>query len=711
MYIDTYRELLSCTDDSLAMAGYLADYIHRAPVTEDKVAILPFQRALEEIGLVRYGWNFTYTPDPLVVTLSDGRTVTFRYAMTAVLELATLLLECRKEGAVDLREITFVGGSVYQLRITIDSLEEAALHRVLKEFSEETLRYDISRELKESQREALIKVGQGVYGELFPGDAELAEHIRQYFGEEDTIVVGRGQNRFAMDLFVIPPREEHEYYTLVTVGLSHQPLPNPITKKQQRLEMVINLPKDWHMDTQEWANIKWFWPIRMLLDIATHAINEDIIIGPGSTIGLPEGETYEMNTQLCCALMLFPGIFGRQSYTCELSNGERVDFLQVIPLYKEEWQLKVNGSLEMLLKLCPDHILEVIKPDRLNVVTQAEELGYDPAFMDDVSRHEALRQKLALPVDALASYQSMAWYLRWCIERNFMGRPFVSAFPEIIDAVKNGVPEEGCNELGELVASEASEGHHRVGTATDREATLKIPDLRVFLRDTKLLKKSLLTVYFNFIGTRFTCWYNWDNRSTPHMYRKDLDAFAKEWFRNLVDAEDTLAEGLYLMLPWTEECYQKLALLLDKRFEEWLMMVTNQGKNPIRPYMPTEKVLPMPPSWIDATECFVSDRILRDKLPIATFYRETVNREDQGWDSGWYFVSADEPEEGISGNVYDLSVMCAYDPAVENFLLMPPGTTVTRGADGEFVADVADESAVNVADESAVNGDTSNEKV
>lgn len=687
MYIDTYRELLSCTDDSMAMAGFLADYIHRAPVEEDNIAILPFQRALEELGLTQYAWNFTYTPQPIVVTLSDGNTVTFRHAMTVVLELATLLLESRKEGFVDLREITFVSGDVYMLRLTIDPLQEAALHRVLKEFSEESVRYDISRELKESQREALLKVGQGVYGELFPGDAELAEHIRRYFGDERAIVVGRGQNRFSLDLFVIPPREDHDYYTVVTVGLSHQPLPNPITKQTQRLEMVINLPKDWHMDTQAWSDIKWFWPIRMLLDIATHAINEDIIIGPGTTVGLPEGETYEINTKLCCALMLFPGVFGRKSYSCELSNGDRVNFLQVIPLYKEEWQLKVNGSLEMLLKMCPDHILEVIRPDRLNVVTQAEELGYDPAFMDDVTRHEALRQKLALPVDELASYQSMAWYLRWCIEHNFMGRPFVSAFPEIIAGVNN------------------------------REGTLPMPDLRVFLRDTAQLKKSLFTVYFNFVGTRFTCWYNWDNRSTPHMYRKDLDAFAKEWFRNLVDADDTLADGLYLMLPWTEECYQKLAKQLDKRFEEWLALVTHHGQNPIRPYMPKEKVLPMPPSWIEASECFVSDRILRDQLPIATFYRETVNREDQGWDSGWYFVSADEPEEGISGNVYDLSVMCAYDPAVADFLLMPPGTTVTRGADGEFVANVADNTsvavdadladstaaAVGIADDEAVN--------
>lgn len=686
MYIDTYRELLSCTDDSMAMAGYLADCIPRAPV-KDSVAELDFWRALEDIGLAAYKWNFTYTPQPLVVNLSDGSTVTFRHAITAVLELATLLLESRKEEFVDLREITFVSGDVYKLRITINALDEAALHRVLKEFSEETVRYDISRDLKESQREALVKVGQGVYDELFHGDAELAEHIRQYFGEEDTIVVGRGQNQFSMDLFVIPPREDHDYYTIVTVGLSHQPLPNPITKKTQRLEMVINLPKDWHMDTQEWSNIRWFWPIRMILDIATHAISEDIIIGPGTTIGLPEGETYESSTKLCCALMLYPGVFGRQSYACELSDGQRVDFLQVIPLYKEEWQLKVNGSLEMLLKLCPDRVLEVIQPDRLNVVTQAEELAYDPAFMDDVLHHEELRQKLELPVDELASYQSMAWYLRWCIEHNFMSRPFVSAFPDIINAVKHGVPDDDGKARSKANA----------GAAVDpnRDENLKIPDLRAFLRDTPLLKRSLFTVYFNFIGTRFTCWYNWDNRSTPHMYRKDIDAFAKEWFRNLVDTDESLNEGLYLMLPWTEECYQKLSTILDKRLAEWLTLVTDHGKNPIRPYMPKEKVLPMPPSWVDASECFVSDRILRDQLPIATFYREEVNREDQGWDSGWYFVSDDEPEDRISGNVYDLSVMCAYDPAVEEFLHMPPGTTVSRGDDGTFMADVVEDTDVD----------------
>ena len=45
------------------------------------------------------------------------------------------------------------------------------------------------------------------------------------------------------------------------------------------------------------------------------------------------------------------------------------DSYQVIPLYREELQYKLEHGSDALLDLCPDESLEVINPHRLNAVS------------------------------------------------------------------------------------------------------------------------------------------------------------------------------------------------------------------------------------------------------------------------------------------------------------------------------------------------------
>ena len=60
---------------------------------------------------------------------------------------------------------------------------------------------------------------------------------------------------------------------------------------------------------------------------------------------------------------------GLGSFFCRLPDGDEVNFYQVIPLYREEIQYKLEHGSDALLDLCPDESLEVINPHRLNVVT------------------------------------------------------------------------------------------------------------------------------------------------------------------------------------------------------------------------------------------------------------------------------------------------------------------------------------------------------
>lgn len=321
-----------------------------------------------------------------------------------------------------------------------------------------------------------------------------------------------------LEIAIIPPRPEHDYYTLVTVGLSRHRMGFPEERweeKLERAELLINLPRDWKLTKADCREERWSWPIRMMLATA-HFAMEDPEVGLESRTTLDEGEDgipFAENTELRGEILLCPGVFGTDSFFCRLPDGDEVNFYQVIPLYREEIQYKLEHGSDALLDLCPDESLEVINPHRLNVVTDREKISYDPAEMDNAAEQIKKIRALHLPVDELDAYNRMAFFLGWAMKRGQMSNPFLSRHREVVEAVWAG----------------------------------KGPDLRAFILNK--LDGKLSTQFFDRRGSGFAQWYAQDNRSNPYIYRRDC--------RNIVLAEskdrvwNSIAEkdAAYLLLP------------------------------------------------------------------------------------------------------------------------------------------------------------------
>ena len=129
---------------------------------------------------------------------------------------------------------------------------------------------------------------------------------------------------------------------------------------------------------------------------------------------------------------------GTDSFFCRLPDGDEVNFYQVIPLYREEIQYKLEHGSDALLDLCPDESLEVINPHRLNVVTDREKISYDPAEMDNAAEQIKKIRALHLPVDELDACNRMAFFLGWAMKRGQMSNPFLSRHREVVEAVRAG---------------------------------------------------------------------------------------------------------------------------------------------------------------------------------------------------------------------------------------------------------------------------------
>ena len=360
-------------------------------------------------------------------------------------------------------------------------------------------------------------------------------------------------------------------------------------------------------------------------------------------MGMDEGERYDESTDLCGCIMLNPGVFGEDSYVCDLPDGDCVEFFQVVPLYAEEIQYKIGNGAEALLDITNDDMLEVIDPQRLNAVTDFDSIDHDDAVMDAARTHQRIIDRLGLDAEELAAYSHMAIYLRWCIIRGMVNRAFISRHSDLVDSVRSG----------------------------------DTTDLRGFIRDDPDMGGKLTTLHLNRMGAWFTQWYNWGDRSNPYEFLRDVKDYADAVFvdREWRDEEEMF--NAYLLLPWSERYLDDMTDVIDGRYGQWLESHPQVSSDP------ADDGFPDPVGWEGARDCAVSEAVLSERSPVGFCVRWTPEKEDRGWDSGWRFFADDDDDSDEGRLVFrSLGFACDLFPEVRRILDLPYGTAFVRGENG-----------------------------
>jgi hypothetical protein len=222
--------------------------------------------------------------------------------------------------------------------------------------------------LNESRKEAALKREQAKYNpEIYPEEEMecIQKHIDTYFGHSKSVFHELISPDIHVDIIIVEPTEERNYYTLVTMGMGARRMNVPDELKGENLEraeVLICLPPDWNIySTEE----EWYWPLRWLKIMARLPGNEDTWIGWGHTI--PNGKPFAGNTQFNSILLLNPGAFNQKSFKCTMPDGSFVNFYQLIPLYEEELQFKLKNNTDILLSFLDKGCLEYIHIDRDNI--------------------------------------------------------------------------------------------------------------------------------------------------------------------------------------------------------------------------------------------------------------------------------------------------------------------------------------------------------
>ncbi|GAA6522857.1 hypothetical protein K440107A6_27250 [Lawsonibacter asaccharolyticus] len=358
-------------------------------------------------------------------------------------------------------------------------------------------------------------------------------HIDQYFGNVENVFHELVSPDIHVDICVVPPSEERDYYTLVTMGMGahRMNVPEELAEyKLERAELAIALPADWKLDQESMKDEKWYWPIRLLKSLARLPINCDSWLGHGHTV--ENREPFAENTKLCTATLIGPQDMEDGSEVCTLPGGGEVNFYQVIPLYEDELDYKLEHDVDALLNKMRG-ISFVVNPTRQNAITRGTLSNDDfDGEMDDASYHLESIEEKELPIDPINAYNHMAIYLRWCMEHDLMGEEFLAEYSDVVEKVK---------------ADPAG------------------VDLREFIRDE--LDGCLFSVLFNQQGRAFAGYYYGEGDS-PY-YPADVDDnalrfFGPEWYHS-----DEFQDEAYLFIPFDEDYYQAMAEVIEERFTNW----------------------------------------------------------------------------------------------------------------------------------------------
>jgi hypothetical protein len=204
-------------------------------------------------------------------------------------------------------------------------------------------------------------------------------HVEKYVGNITSVLhepAAAGAPN--IDVLVVGPTTERNCYTLVTCGMSEKPMHVPLGVNENPFaELMMCLPPAWVLSEPAVKDEANYWPIRLLNALARLPHERSAWLAPAQIF--PHGNParfYGPNTAMCCALLSWPLMADRGFRKLPMAEKKIVQFLAVVPLYKEEMELKNGkGTNALLDRLDAIRVSELLDVKRKNTCAGKKFLG------------------------------------------------------------------------------------------------------------------------------------------------------------------------------------------------------------------------------------------------------------------------------------------------------------------------------------------------
>lgn len=214
---------------------------------------------------------------------------------------------------------------------------------------------------------------------LATGDSEnierISDHIERHIGPIARVFHELVSELVHIDVHIVGPTPERNFYTLVTSGMSDKPMRPPEEYSDLRYsELMICLPPDWPMTDGEWEKDENYWPIRMLKMLARFPHEYGTWLWAMHT--MPHGDPpqpFASNTRLCGMILLPPVAAPPEFQELRVSDDKTIYFHALVPLHADEMDLKLKKGAGALFDGFNDHgVSEILNPARPSSLPAAD---------------------------------------------------------------------------------------------------------------------------------------------------------------------------------------------------------------------------------------------------------------------------------------------------------------------------------------------------
>lgn len=379
----------------------------------------------------------------------------------------------------------------------------------------------------------------------------IQDHIIKHYGNISRTITVKECERLDLNLYVIEPTKEREFYTVITSGMGAYKMDLPDDFKDDnvdRIELLIYLGSNWDIDsafksssgsstgliidgkvTPLFGNInaQWNYPIQILKNLAQAPVNNESYFVMGNIM---DDETpFSESTHDSGVILMFPAYTTEEGQVCTLPDGEKVGFLQVMPITTDEIERAANLNTNLIFHKLIFH----------NFIIYQDIYLYDyENIFDDGMLHllPLYKENIVQQSGELNAFNHMAILLRWLIEHDMMSDEFASKYDYVIKNVKTS-PEN--------------------------------IDLRKFIIDNLIgtLRYDILNDdIIDFIEAY--CLNNPDE-GIREQYYDDIDDYVIDYFeQNNVDTDD-MCDMEYCFMELTEKYYQDIAKIIDENYKKY----------------------------------------------------------------------------------------------------------------------------------------------
>ena len=179
----------------------------------------------------------------------------------------------------------------------------------------------------------------------------IDSHLSKFFSDDDIVVMHENvSDSIHVDVYVVMPNKERDYYILVTSGMSHFAMKVPDNKKEDCfMELVAILPDNWQLNSESFKNEDNYWPIRQLKILARYPHINSTWFGYGHTIANGSKSKSMSPNNSFTGLILLPGMTLPKEFMEIVTDKKKVRLYSMIPLYAEELDFKLKNGVESLM--------------------------------------------------------------------------------------------------------------------------------------------------------------------------------------------------------------------------------------------------------------------------------------------------------------------------------------------------------------------------